>query len=46
MRELGTVDRAVYQAMARKAIREQKKQERKETFQQRVDTLKAKFRKQ
>jgi hypothetical protein len=30
VRELGTVDRAVYQAMARKAIREQKKQERKE----------------
>ena len=32
---------------ARKAIREQKKQERKETLQQRVDALlKAKFRKQ
>jgi uncharacterized membrane protein len=31
---------------ARKAIREQKKQEHKETFQQRVDALKAKFRKQ
>jgi uncharacterized membrane protein len=31
---------------ARKAIREQKKQERKETHQQRVDALKAKFRKQ
>ena len=31
---------------ARKAIREQKKQERKETRQQRVDALKAKFRKQ
>jgi len=30
---------------ARKAIREQKKQEHKETFQQRVDALKAKFRK-
>jgi uncharacterized membrane protein len=30
----------------RKAIREQKKQERKETRQQRVDALKAKFRKQ
>jgi hypothetical protein len=30
---------------ARKAIREQKKQEHKETFQQRVGTLKAKFRK-
>ena len=30
---------------ARKAIREQKK-ERKETLQQRVDALKAKFRKQ
>ena len=30
----------------RKAIREQKKQERKETLQQRVDALKAKFRKQ
>jgi hypothetical protein len=31
---------------ARKAIREQKKKERKETRQQRVDALKAKFRKQ
>jgi uncharacterized membrane protein len=31
---------------ARKAIREHKKQERKETRQQRVDALKAKFRKQ
>jgi hypothetical protein len=31
---------------ARKAIREQKKQERKETRQQRVDALKAKFRKE
>jgi uncharacterized membrane protein len=31
---------------ARRAIREQKKQERKETRQQRVDALKAKFRKQ
>jgi hypothetical protein len=31
---------------ARKAIREQKKQEHKETYHQRVDALKAKFRKQ
>jgi hypothetical protein len=31
---------------ARKAIHEQKKQERKETLQQRVDARKAKFRKQ
>jgi hypothetical protein len=31
---------------ARKAIREQKRQEHKETSQQRVDALKAKFRKQ
>lgn len=30
---------------ARKAIREQKRQEHKESFQQRVDALKAKFRK-
>jgi hypothetical protein len=36
----------VAQLCAVRSIREQKKQEHKETFQQHVDALKAKFRKQ
>jgi hypothetical protein len=45
-RSLGTDYFLIADQLARKAIREQKKKERKETRQQRVDALKAKFHKQ